>query len=114
MILVITEHLKNYFRDLYYRKVTIAEAESKQEEFNVVIVALKNYTPRDNKYVEAKKNLLNNAKSFYEGSEKIIVEGFKNRVFSLYYNEIYEKIEASAAAKKKKNKKKNKNQQKMI
>ena len=90
---------KELFRDLYYRKVTIDEAESKQEEFNVVIAALKNYTPRDNKYVEANNNLLNNAKNFYEGREQII-GGFKNRIFPLYYNEIYEQMEASAAAAK--------------
>ena len=90
---------KELFRDFYYRKITIDEAESKQEEFNVVINVLKNYTPRDNKYVEAKNNLLNNAKNFYEGSEKII-EGFKNRVFPLYYNEIYEQIEAAAEEEK--------------
>ena len=80
---------KELFRDFYYRKITIDEVESRQEQFNVVIVALKNYTRRDNKYVEPKNNLLNNAKNFYEGREKII-EGFKNRVFPLYYNEIYE------------------------
>ena len=90
---------KELFRDLYYRTVTIDEAESKQEEFNVVIVALKNYTPRDNKHVEAKNYLLNNAKNFNEGREKII-EGFKNRVFPLYYSEIYEQMEAAAAAAK--------------
>ena len=90
---------KELFRDFYYRKITIDEAESKQEEFNVVINVLKNYTLRDNKYVEAKNNLLNNAKNFYEGSEKII-EGFKNRVFPLYYNEIYEQIEAAAEEEK--------------
>ena len=63
---------KELFRDLYYRKVTIDEAESKKEEFNVVIAALKNYTPRDNKYVAANNNLLNNAKNFYEGREKLL------------------------------------------
>ena len=54
-----------------------------------MINVLKNYTPRDNKYVEAKNNLLDNAENFYEGREKII-EGFKNKVFPLYYNEAYE------------------------
>ena len=51
--------------------------------------ALKAYAPRDNKYVEAKNKLLNNAKNFYEGREKII-EGFINKIFSLYYNQLYE------------------------
>ena len=77
------------FRDLYYKKTTIDEAKIIQEEFNVEINALKNYAPRDNKYVEAKNKLLNNAKNFYEGREKII-EGFKNEIFPLYYIELYE------------------------
>ena len=71
---------KELFRDLYYKETTIDEVERKQDEFNGVIDALKNYTPRDNKYVKAKNKLLNNVKKFYEGREKII-EGFKNEVF---------------------------------
>ena len=51
--------------------------------------ALKDYAPRDNKYVEAKNKLLNNVENFYKGIEKII-EGFKNKIFLLYYNEAYE------------------------
>ena len=35
-----------------------------------------------------KNKLLNNAKKNYIGREKII-EGFKNKVFPLYYNEAY-------------------------
>ena len=48
--------------------------------------ALKAYSPRDNKYVEAKNNLVNNVENFYKGREKII-EGFKNGVFPVYYDE---------------------------
>ena len=103
MTLVITEHLKNYLEIFITEKLD--EAKSRQEEFNVVIAALKNYTRRDNKYVEAKNNLLNNAKSFYEGREKII-EGFKNRVFPLYYNEIYEQMETEREEQEKQEKKK--------
>ena len=77
----------------------IDDVERKQDEIRGVMGALKRYTPRDNKYVEAKNKLLNNAKNFYEGREKII-EGFKNRVFPLYCNEIYEQMEASAATAK--------------
>ena len=51
--------------------------------------ALKAYAPRDNKYVEAKNRLLNNVENFYKGREKII-EGFKNGLFPLYYNERHE------------------------
>ena len=50
------------------------------------MAALKVYAPGDNKYVEAKNRLVNNAKNFYKGREKII-EGFKNGVFPVYYDE---------------------------
>ena len=51
--------------------------------------ALKRYAPRDDKYVEAKNNLLNIVENFYKGREKII-KGFKNGVFPLYYDKQYE------------------------
>ena len=63
---------KELLRDLYYRKTTIYEAERIQEEFDVVMNALKNYAPRDNKYVESKNELLNNAENFYEGRKKLL------------------------------------------
>ena len=63
---------KEFFTDLCYRKTTIDEAERIQEEFDVVINALKNYAPRDDKYIKAKNKLLNNTKSFYEGREKLL------------------------------------------
>ena len=56
---------KELFRDLYYRTITIDEAEGKQDKFNTVKSLLERYAPRDNKYVEAKNELLNNAKKFY-------------------------------------------------
>ena len=77
---------KELFRDLYYRKFTIDDSESKQDEFNTVLNLLKTYNPRDNKYIEAKNILVNNANNFYRGREKII-EGFKNGIFSIYYDE---------------------------
>ena len=61
---------KELFRDLYYKKTTIDEAERKQDEIDEVVGALKKYIPRNNKYVEAKSKLLNNIKKFYEGREK--------------------------------------------
>ena len=72
MILVITKHLNNYLEIFITKKL--------QDEFSAVISALKNYAPRDNKYVEAKNKLLNNVENFYKGREKII-EGFKNKGF---------------------------------
>ena len=49
---------------------------------------LKEYNPKNVKYVTLKNNLLDNASKFYEGREKII-EGFKNKVFPLYYDSRY-------------------------
>ena len=63
---------KELFRDLYYRNITIDEAESKQDEFNAVLHLLKNYSPKHDKYVTLKNNLVDNASKFYEGREKII------------------------------------------
>ena len=51
--------------------------------------ALKDYAPRDNKYVEAKNKLVNNVENFYKGKEKIIKE-FENKLFPVYYDEAYE------------------------
>ena len=50
---------------------------------------LKKYSPKHDKYVTLKNNLVDNVSTFYEGREKII-EGFKNEVFLLYYDEEYE------------------------
>ena len=80
---------KELFRDLYYRTITIDEAESKQDEFNVVLHALKNYSPKHDKYVTLKNNLKDNASKFYKGREKII-EGIKNGVFPFYYDRDHE------------------------
>ena len=80
---------KELFRDFYYRNITIDEAESKQEEFNVVLHLLKRYSPKHDKYVTLKNNLVDNASKFYKGREKII-EGFKNGLFPFYDKE-YEK-----------------------
>ena len=40
---------------------------------------LKRYSPKHEKYVTLKNNLVDNASTFYEGKGKI-VEGFKNGV----------------------------------
>ena len=50
---------------------------------------LKKYSPKHDKYVTLKNNLEDNVSKFYEGREKII-EGFKNEIFPLYYDEEYE------------------------
>ena len=52
---------------------------------------LKNYSPKHDKYVILKNNLVNNASKFYEERENII-EGFKNGVFSFYYDRDHEEL----------------------
>ena len=41
--------VKELFRDLYHRNITIDEAERKQDEFNTVLHVLKNYSPNHDK-----------------------------------------------------------------
>ena len=80
-----------------------------------MLTHLKTYNPRDNKYIEAKNNLVNNASNFYKGREKII-EGFKNKIFPIYYDEREkfrkEDEEEDEEDEEKKNKKKNKKNRK--
>ena len=54
-----------------------------------MIGVLSNYTLMDDKHIEAKNKLLSNIKNFYKGREKII-EGFKNEIFLLNYDEVME------------------------
>ena len=72
---------RELYRDLYYKEMKINNAEMRQNEFISITDALNDYIPKSQKYNEAKNSLLNNAKDFYEGREKII-EGFKNGMFS--------------------------------
>ena len=58
------------------------KAERRQDEFDVVLNALSRYSPRNEKYIKAKNELLDNAKKFYKGREKNIEE-FKNGIFLL-------------------------------
>ena len=85
---------KELFRDLYYKKMTINDAEMKQNEFNSILDALNNYSPKAQKYIEAKNSLLNNAKNFYKGREKTI-EGFKERIFPLKSDDEFEQRQTS-------------------
>ena len=71
---------KELFKDICYKNTSINKAERKQDEFNGVLNALSRYSRRDKKYIKAKNELLDNAKKFYKGREKII-EGFKNGTF---------------------------------
>ena len=85
---------KEIFRNLYYKKMTINDAEMKQNEFNSIVDALDNYLPKAQKYIEAKNSLLNNAKNFYKGREKVI-EGFKEGIFLLKSDGEFEQQQTS-------------------
>ena len=60
----------NLFKDLYFKKMTIDNAEIKQNEFNVKFNALSRYSPRNQTYLETKNKPLDNAKNFYKGRKK--------------------------------------------
>ena len=89
MILMITKYLKSYLKAFITKKITTDGAEREQDEFNEIIGVLENYTPRNDKYIEAKNKLLSNAKKIYEGRENII-EGFKIGIFSFNYDEAFQ------------------------
>ena len=61
---------KELFRDLYYRKITIDDAERKQDKFDLVLYHLNKYTPKNPKYIEAKNNLVKNVEKFYDGRKR--------------------------------------------
>ena len=48
----------------------IDTAEMKQDEFNTILDALNDYSPKAQKYIEAKNGLLNNAKKLLQGERK--------------------------------------------
>ena len=55
-----------------------------------MLQALKKCGPRDSKYKSEKLKLLDNSKTFYDGS-KMIVNAFKNKIFLFYINKgLYE------------------------
>ena len=76
-------HFKTFnelFRELYYKNMTINDAEMKQNKFNSKLDALNNYSPKTEKYIEAKDSLINSAKNYYERREKMI-KAFKKKYF---------------------------------
>ena len=65
--------LKELFKDIYYKKLSIEKAEGIQEECNVVLGTLKKYIPKDSEYKKEKINILDNAKRFYDGREILLI-----------------------------------------
>ena len=72
--------------------MAINDAEHIQDGFDAMLSVFSDYTPRDEKYIEAENKLLDNAKNFSKGREKII-EGFKNGIFPLNYDDEFEEEE---------------------
>ena len=54
--------LKELFKGIYYRNISMEEAERIQDEYEAQLNALENYRPRKPDYVEKRKKLLSNAK----------------------------------------------------
>ena len=50
--------------------MTINDAEIRQNKFNSIRDALNYYSPKDKKYIEARKSLINNAKKLLQGERK--------------------------------------------
>ena len=78
--------LKESFKDIYYKTFTIEEAERMQNEFDSVVNALEEYSPKNLEYEKEKINLLNNAEKFYDGRE-MIINVFKNTTFPFQHDE---------------------------
>ena len=83
---MITKHLKSHLETFITNKITIDDAEAKQEEFNAVVCALTDSIPQKPKYIEAKNKLLNNVKKICNWRQKTI-KGIKNEIFPIYRDE---------------------------
>ena len=60
------------FKGLHFKKMLIDDAEMKQNEFDAKLNALSGYSPRNQNYIEAKNEILVNAKNVYEGKKKLL------------------------------------------
>ena len=76
------DSLKELFKVIYYRNLSIEDAERKQDGFMAIYNAFENYAARKPQYVTAENSLLFNAKNFYDGRE-MIINAFKNKIFPL-------------------------------
>ena len=81
MILVIKKHLKSYLKAFITKNYN--RWGRKRTEFNAIIGVLEDYTPRNNKYVEARNKLLNNVKKKFTRREKKLLKGLKMDFFYL-------------------------------
>ena len=73
-------YLKELFRAIYHRHISIEDAERDKNEFEGTLNALERYDPRKPDYKTARDSLLINAKNLYDG-RKVIIDAFKNKIF---------------------------------
>ena len=62
--------LKELFKVIYYRKISIDRAEDIQKEHKILLDALEEYGPKTPDYVKKRIELLDNAKKLYDGREQ--------------------------------------------
>ena len=74
------------FSNLRFKKMSIDDAEMMQNEFNSNLNDLRKYSAREQEYIEAKNNLLENVNNFYKG-RKIIIDDFKKGIFQFIYDD---------------------------
>ena len=61
----------------------------KQAEFNVVLNALKKYSPKKSEYIKEKMDLLDNVKNF-SCERDMIINAFNDKIFPLYHESKFE------------------------
>ena len=75
--------LKELFIELLYKKMSIDNAERKQDQFNAIIDVLKDGSkPRVDKYIDLKDKFLKNVKKITRGEKKLL-RGLKLKFFVL-------------------------------
>ena len=72
--------LLEFFKAIYYRKITIEEAEAIQGRVDAAYGALERYKPKKEPYIGKRNKLLIDTKNFCDGRE-IIIDAFKIKHF---------------------------------
>ena len=72
--------VRKLFRAIYYRNLSIEDAETNQITFEGTLNVLERYNPKKPDYKTAKDNLLLNARNLYEG-RGVIINAFKDKIF---------------------------------
>ena len=81
--------LKELSEAIYYRNLSIDKTDRIQDEYEAQFAALEKYEPKTSDYATARKNLLINAKNFYDGRE-MIINAFKDKIFPLSPEDFFE------------------------